>query len=90
MSYIFLFLDQRLDIGFDELVKILKLDELKAVCKELNIKNNRSKEEIIESLKKFQSQKTNITNYFLGGKSTNETRLLKMYVNKQYINHSLV
>ncbi|CAH0724352.1 unnamed protein product, partial [Brenthis ino] len=70
--------NQRLDIEFDELVKILKLDELKAVCKELNIKNNRSKEEIIESLKSFQSQKTNITNYLLGGKSTNETRLLKI------------
>ena len=67
-----------MDLEFDDLVKILKLDELKTVCKELNIKNVKTKEDIIQSLKVFRSQKKNITNYFQGGKSNNDSRLLKV------------
>lgn len=75
---ILLFLEAKIDLEFDDIVKILKQDELKTVCKELNIKNVKTKEDIIQSLKGFRSQKKNITNYFQGDKSNNESRLMKM------------
>ncbi|XP_046970251.1 fanconi-associated nuclease 1-like isoform X2 [Vanessa cardui] len=69
------------EIGFDELLKILKQDELKLICKEFKIKSTK-KEEAVQSLKNFCSKKTNITNYFGGSKSTNETRVLNLLRSK--------
>ncbi|XP_050352889.1 fanconi-associated nuclease 1-like isoform X3 [Nymphalis io] len=68
-------------IDFDELVKMLKLDELKLMCKEFKIKTTK-KEDAAQSLKNFCNKKTNITNYFVGSKSTNETRVLNLLRSK--------
>lgn len=65
------------DLEFDELVKIMHEPELKEICKELKMKA-KNKEIAIQILRDFKCKKTNITNYFEGGKSNNESRLLKM------------
>lgn len=67
------------DIDFDELVKLLKLEELKSICKDLKIKVT-NKSEIIESLRKFCLQKRNMTNFLTGNgkKTTNQDRALTL------------
>ncbi|XP_013137545.1 PREDICTED: uncharacterized protein LOC106102569 isoform X2 [Papilio polytes] len=58
---------------FEDYVEVLKLNELKDVCKELNIKV-KTKQEAITSLKNFISRTVNISNYFKGEKSNNANR----------------
>ncbi|XP_013163050.1 PREDICTED: fanconi-associated nuclease 1-like isoform X1 [Papilio xuthus] len=58
---------------FDDYVEVLKLNELKDVCKDLNIKV-KTKQEAITSLKNFISRTVNISNYFKGEKSSNANR----------------
>ncbi|XP_026495502.2 fanconi-associated nuclease 1-like isoform X1 [Vanessa tameamea] len=69
------------EICFDKLLKMLKQDELKLICKEFKIKTTK-KDDAVQSLKNFCYQKTNITNYFVGSKSTNETRVLNLLRSK--------
>lgn len=67
------------DIHFEDLVKLLKLEDLKSICKDLKIKVT-TKSEITESLKKYCLQKKNMTNFLIGNgkKSTNQDRALTL------------
>ncbi|CAH2042272.1 unnamed protein product, partial [Iphiclides podalirius] len=63
-------------MDFDDYVQVLKLDELKAICKELKLKGQ-NKAQLIKSLKSFSSQQFNISNYFIGLNSNNASRVMK-------------
>ncbi|XP_045778010.1 fanconi-associated nuclease 1-like isoform X2 [Maniola jurtina] len=64
------------DLNFDEMVKIVSREELEEICKGFKIKE-KNKAKGIQLLKNFMQQKTNIASYF-GGRSNNESRLLKV------------
>ncbi|CAK1584420.1 unnamed protein product [Parnassius mnemosyne] len=62
---------------FDDFVELLKLEELKEICKELKLKVQ-TKVDAVRSLKNFSSRTSNISSYFMGPKSNNANRVLKM------------
>ncbi|XP_049877324.1 fanconi-associated nuclease 1-like [Pectinophora gossypiella] len=65
------------NITFNDYASILKKDDLTQICKELKIKKN-SKKGAIEALSTFCKQKTNISNFLSGFKSSNAARVLQM------------
>ncbi|XP_050674723.1 fanconi-associated nuclease 1-like [Leptidea sinapis] len=68
-------------LGFDELLSMLKLEELKLICKDLKMKVT-TKDDAIRSLMNFKNRKSNISSYFKGCKSDNEARLSKILRDK--------
>ncbi|CAG5048889.1 unnamed protein product [Parnassius apollo] len=71
------FSDNNNKMTFDDFFELLKLEELKEICKELKLKVQ-TKIDAIRSLKNFSSRTLNISSYFMGPKSNNADRVLKM------------
>ncbi|XP_072942888.1 fanconi-associated nuclease 1-like [Epargyreus clarus] len=64
------------EMKLEECLDVLKVNELKEVCKDFKVKVN-NKKDAMERLKSYSLQKSNISTYFIGSKTDNASRVFK-------------